>query len=244
MSEKVEVQIRIAQGRKSFTILEATMLWCELDTHDKDNEKWIRAIHAPQPSHIDQSFLYSPYLPPEVTKQLRKLAQELVLNYVSYPSATNNDELNRLSDDFLALNTQAAEILESDGMTKYLEEHTVMQDKVSTLVRNMNEICGDDGNDLDKQISRDQLRDLAKIRKDQPRFLDGKKEDDIHPKTRTTWLRLIATLCLAAKYDPRTKGMDRALAELTQSYGLDVSHSHIAEILKEIRDKVDLPRPV
>jgi len=237
MSDKVEVQIGIAQGRKSFSILEAAMLWCELDSHDKGIEKWIRAMHEPRKSPIDASILYSPYLPTEVTRRLRdlsgKINEKLAIEKVEF----DPDKVNALAAEIQTLKNQAIEELQSIGKSEALKKHEVMRDMVSTLVRNMNEICGGERNDLDKKISKDQLKELAKIRKETPRFLGGKDDEEIQPKTRTTWLRLLAATFLEAGYDPREKGMIDAVTAMTERHGLAIPRSTIAKILKEIKDE-------
>jgi len=70
---------------------------------------------------------------------------------------------------------------------------------------------------------------------------DGKSGDTLPQKTRTTWLRLITSLSLELKHNPKDKGMIDVITAITQRHGLDVSRSTIAKILREIKQEVDLP---
>lgn len=239
--DRIEVQIGIAQGRKSFSILEAAALWCELDIRDERIRRWIKAVCEPGRSPIDVSIIHSPFLPSIDTQRLRDLSIKIDLIEFEQKVETDKEKLNKLIADSLALKEQAKEIINAIRPSEAFKRHLAMHEIVVSLVWNMIEICGGGRTDLEKQITRDQLEDLASIRKEHPRFLGVVDEQIIHPKTRNVWRKLIAALCLEAGFDPREKGVIDAITKMMEKHGLSIPRSTIAKLIKEIKEQEILP---
>ena len=239
--DAVEIQIGIAQGRKSFSILEATALWCELDTRDQRIKRWVKAVCEPGRSPIDVSIIHSPFLPSMDTQRLRDLSIKIDLIDFEQKVETDKEMLNKLASDSFALKDQAKEIINAIRPSEAFKRHLAMHETVVSLVWNMIEICGGGRTDLEKPITRDQLEDLANIRKEHPRFLGIVDEQVIHPKTRNVWRKLIAAFCLEAGFNPREKGVVDAITKMTEKHGLAIPRATIAKVIKEIKEQEILP---